>query len=104
VPLGDVTPFEEWIEHRQPFLPVRRFVQNWIAGLGTTSWQSPSLPIEEESHRPVYEVRSALLVYERPADESKDAQERIRVRYRVTFAGPEETDLVDLIFVDNVEA
>ncbi len=105
MPLGNLAPFEEWVERRQPFLPVRRRVQTWIARLAVESWQSPSLPVEIESHRPDYEVRSALLCYEQPGDENKDAEECIRIRYRVTYAeDDDETDLVDLISVDNVES
>jgi hypothetical protein len=61
VPLRDIDALHEWATQRDPPYSIWSIVSSWVAGLDSTPWQAPSVPFEELSGRPHYEVRYAEL-------------------------------------------
>ena len=84
--LGSTKPYYEWVEREEPSLRAQRVARRFIAEIGDQPWLAPSVPINELSVQPQYEVRSALLPVPREAA-------AIQVWYRHDYA----TGDVDLI-------
>ena len=61
VPLRDIDALHDWATRRDPPYSIWMIVSSWVAGLDSTPWQAPSVPFEELSDRPRYEVRYAEL-------------------------------------------
>ena len=69
--------------------PCGAFVEDWVAGLASASWQAPSVPFPELSSQPDYEVRSAVV----------PGSGGVEVFYRTTYVSGGSFDVVDLIAV-----
>ena len=85
--LRDVSEFHAWIEREQPSIQARRVARTFIAELGDRPWTAPSVPIEELSNQPEYEVRTATLAVDGELD--------VQVWYIHAYA----TSNVDLIAI-----
>jgi hypothetical protein len=76
---------EKWGLRENPPYSTWQLVSRWTEGLAIAPWQAPSVPFEELSDRPNYEVRIA---------EIPDSG-GIEVFYRREFDG----EIIDLIWV-----
>jgi hypothetical protein len=61
MPLGDDSPFGDWIRRDRPPYTVGRLVENWIALAAEQPWAYPSTPLEEYSHPSTRQVRSVTV-------------------------------------------
>ena len=89
MPLREIGEYHAWVEREQPSRTARLTARTFIAELGDRPWCPPSVPIEELSHQPEYEVRTASLPVEGEPD--------VSVWYLHHYA----TGDVDLIAVTN---
>jgi hypothetical protein len=87
--LRDVVALQEWATTQDPPFSTWSKVSSWIAGLDSTPWLAPSVPFEELSDRPLYEVRYAEL----------PDTEGVVVFYRRYFIG----EIVDLMVITVIE-
>ena len=85
--LRDVAEFRNWIDRERPSRPAVSAARTFIAETGDEPWRAPSVPIDELSDQPEYEVRVAAV-------EVVDEQP-VWVWYVHAFA----TRHVDLIYV-----
>jgi hypothetical protein len=61
VPLRDIGALNERATQYDPPFSIWSIVSSWVAALDATPWLAPSVPFEELSDRPRYEVRYAEL-------------------------------------------
>jgi hypothetical protein len=61
VPLRDSDALNEWATRHDPPFSIWSIVSSWVAELDSTPWLAPSVPFEELSDPPRYEVRYAEL-------------------------------------------
>lgn len=59
--LRDASGFYRWIESESPSIEAWSIVRTFLAHVGTRPWVAPSVPVEEMSNQPDYEVRTAIL-------------------------------------------
>jgi hypothetical protein len=59
VPLRDTRALRDWATTASPSDEVWERVHLWIVGLDERPWRAPSVPDEDRSDRPNYEVRRA---------------------------------------------
>ncbi len=64
MPLRDISELQAWIVREAPSAVAQRVARTYIAGLGDQPWRAPSVPIDELSNQPEYEVRTATLEVE----------------------------------------
>lgn len=89
MPLREVGEFHAWLGRERPSLRARRIARAFLAELGDEPWRAPSVPIEELSSQPEYEVRTASLAV--------DGEPDIQIWYLHAYA----TGNVDVIAVTN---
>jgi hypothetical protein len=90
MPLRDSTAFDEWIEREAPSDAARWVAGRFLVEAGNESWRYPSIPLDDLSSQPDFEVRQAELPVvgeDRP----------VFIWYRHFYA----TDDVDVIAVTN---
>ena len=58
MPLRDVGEFHRWINRQSPSKSAQSAVRSFLAEVGDRPWQAPSVPVEEMSDRPTYEMRT----------------------------------------------
>ncbi len=64
MPLRDVSGFHRWVERQSPNNSAQSVARSFLAEVGDRPWQAPSVPVEEMSNRPTYEMRTAILALE----------------------------------------
>ncbi len=62
--LRDASGFYRWIESESPSIEAWSIVRTFLTHVGTRPWVAPSVPVEEMSNQPDYEVRTAILEVE----------------------------------------
>lgn len=82
MPLGDIRPFDDWLQREDPPVSLMRAVKNWIDGLDHAPWQAPSVPIAEMSVEGEFQTRSAVVL-------------GIEILFHETYA-TQITDLLDV--------
>ena len=61
MPLRNVEEYHRWVERESPSVAAQRVARHFLAEIGDETWRSPSVPIEELSNQPEYEVRAAAV-------------------------------------------
>ena len=64
MPLREVREYHAWIDREHPSRVTRSAARTFIAELGDVPWRAPSVPIEELSNQPEYEIRVAAVEIE----------------------------------------
>jgi hypothetical protein len=90
VPLRDIEEFHHRVDRESPSIAAQRVARHFLAEIGDEPWRSPSVPIDDLSSQPEYEMREAALVV-------AGEQRAVRARYRHIYA----TDVVDIIAITN---
>ena len=61
VALREIDEFGKWIDRERPSRPAWSAARTFIAEIGDEPWRAPSVPIDELSNQPEYEVRVAAV-------------------------------------------
>ncbi|MEJ7796711.1 MAG: hypothetical protein WKF50_14240 [Nocardioides sp.] len=59
--LRDAGGFYRWVETESPSAEAWSVVRTFLARVGDRPWAAPSVPVEEMSNQPDYEVRTAII-------------------------------------------
>ncbi len=88
--IRDASGFHRWVESESPDREMWSAVREFLVLIGSRPWAAPSVPVEEMSDQPNYEVRTAVI----PVRPGVDVQAWWRHEYA--------TDAVDIIGVTSV--
>jgi hypothetical protein len=64
VTLRDVSGFHRWVEAESPSAQAWSAVRTFLAQIGDRPWAAPSVPVQETSNQPEYEIRTVILEVE----------------------------------------
>lgn len=59
--IRDASGFHRWVEAEEPDIEAWSLVREFLVTIGSRPWSAPSVPVEEMSDQPNYEVRTAVL-------------------------------------------
>ena len=84
--LRDLRAFDAWSAYGQSTDAEWNAVRDWVFGLGMKPYQSPSVPVEDLSAQPRFEVREAVV----------PNSGGVHIMYRYFYGGVEPVDLMGI--------